>query len=100
MTKRPTWNQIRGRRLTGAIAREAYARAKQANELGAKVRLRREEAGLSQRELAERIGTTQSAIARLESGGVLPTIATLARIADALGNDLKVELQPRTKRPA
>ena len=51
--------------------------------------------GLSQRQLAELVGTTQSAIARLERGGRPPRIDTLLRIADALDCDLNVELVPR-----
>ena len=51
---------------------------------------------LSQRELAELVGTTQSAIARLESGGRPPRIDTLLRIAEALDCTLAVELRPRT----
>jgi transcriptional regulator with XRE-family HTH domain len=57
---------------------------------------RRQELGLSQRELAELVGTTQSAIARLERGGRPPRIDTLLRIADALDCDLSVELRPRS----
>lgn len=56
---------------------------------------RRLQLGLSQRELAELVGTTQSAIARLERGGRPPRIDTLLRIADALDCDLSVELNPR-----
>ena len=56
---------------------------------------RRTELGMSQRELAELTGTTQSAIARLEGGGRPPRIDTLLRIADALDCDLQVELRPR-----
>src|ERR671933_919183 len=56
---------------------------------------RRAALGLSQRELAELTGTTQSAIARLEAGGRPPRIDTLLRIADALDCDLVVELRPR-----
>jgi transcriptional regulator with XRE-family HTH domain len=56
---------------------------------------RRQELGLSQRELAELVGTTQSAVARLERGGRPPRIDTLLRIADALECDLVVELKPR-----
>ncbi len=52
--------------------------------------------GLSQKELAELTGTTQSAIARLESGGRPPRIDTLLRIAEALDCELIVELRPRT----
>ena len=57
---------------------------------------RRQELGLSQRELAELVGTTQSAVARLERGGRPPRIDTLLRIADALECDLLVELRPRS----
>ena len=57
---------------------------------------RRQDLGLSQRELAELVGTTQSAVARLERGGRPPRIDTLLRIADALECDLLVELRPRS----
>jgi predicted transcriptional regulator len=57
---------------------------------------RRGAMGLSQRELAELCGTTQSAIARLERGGRPPRIDTLLRIAEALECDLVVELVPRS----
>jgi transcriptional regulator with XRE-family HTH domain len=50
---------------------------------------------LSQAELAELTGTTQSAIARLEAGGRPPRIDTLLRIAEALDCELVVDLQPR-----
>ena len=56
---------------------------------------RRQQLGYSQRDLAELVGTTQSAIARLERGGRPPRIDTLLRIADALDCDLAVELRPR-----
>lgn len=49
-------------------------------------------AKLSQAELAKRIGTTQSAIARLEGGGVSPSLSTLRRYAEATGTKLNVEL--------
>jgi ribosome-binding protein aMBF1 (putative translation factor) len=57
---------------------------------------RRRELGLSQAELAEICGTTQSAIARLESGGRPPRIDTLLKLAHALDCDLAVELRPRS----
>lgn len=56
---------------------------------------RRLELGLSQKELAQLTGTTQSAIARLERGGRPPRIDTLLRIAEALDCDLHVTLEPR-----
>lgn len=54
----------------------------------------RAESGLSQAEVAARIGTTQSAVARLESagGGHSPSITTLQRYASALGYKVQVRL--------
>jgi len=57
---------------------------------------RRRELGLSQQQLAELTATTQSAIARLESGGRPPRIDTLLRITNALDCELEVHLRPRT----
>ena len=52
-------------------------------------------AGITQEELAKRIGTTQSAIARLESGKGKhsPSLATLQKYARALGCRLEVHLK-------
>ncbi len=54
--------------------------------------------GLTQSEVAARVGTTQSAIARLESGGRRhsPSIATLQRYARALGYRVELRLVKRT----
>ena len=57
----------------------------------------RSERRLSQSELAELCGTTQSAIARLERGLRPPRIDTLLTIANALDCELQVELRPRTR---
>jgi ribosome-binding protein aMBF1 (putative translation factor) len=63
------------------------------------VQTQRTARSLSQRELAALVGTTQSAIARLEAGGRPPRIDTLLRIADALDCELTVELRPRSGTP-
>jgi transcriptional regulator with XRE-family HTH domain len=52
---------------------------------------------LSQQELAELCGTTQSAIARFERGGRPPRIDTLLRMANALDCELVVQFRPRTR---
>lgn len=49
-------------------------------------------AGLSQAELATRMGTSQSTIARLESGQALPSTKTLLRFARATGSKVQVRL--------
>jgi transcriptional regulator with XRE-family HTH domain len=64
-------------------------------QIAEQVTAERRARGLSQAELAALCGTTQSAIARLESGGRPPRIDTLLRIARALEADLVVELRPR-----
>lgn len=46
------------------------------------------EAGLTQVELADRMGTAQPAIARMENGGVRPTLDTLEKLAKTVGKDL------------
>lgn len=50
----------------------------------------RTEAGLTQAELAGRMGTTQSAIARMEGGGARPSLETLEKLAAAVGQELVV----------
>jgi transcriptional regulator with XRE-family HTH domain len=45
---------------------------------------------LSQEALAERTGTTKSAISRLESGRHAPTVSTLQKIASAFGSSLVI----------
>jgi DNA-binding XRE family transcriptional regulator len=53
-------------------------------------------AGLTQDAVAERMGTTKSAISRLESAGKhAPSLATLKRYAHAVGCELQVKLVPR-----
>ena len=51
-------------------------------------------AGLTQEELAERMQTTQSVIARLEGGRVWPSTRTLERFAKATGTRLKISFEP------
>ena len=52
----------------------------------------RARAGLTQRELATRMGTTQPFIARLESGRRKPTTKTLERFAEATGSRVEIHL--------
>ena len=60
MSERESWNDLRERRMDSPAARTGYEHARSAYEIGRMVRELREARGLSQRELAERMGTTQS----------------------------------------
>jgi ribosome-binding protein aMBF1 (putative translation factor) len=53
----------------------------------------RAQAGLTQEELAQRMGTTQSAIARMEGGKGRPSTSTLAKVAKATGTKLRVSFE-------
>ena len=54
----------------------------------------RMKAGLSQAEVAERMQSTQPAVARLESAGRIPSTRTLQRYARATGHRLRITLVP------
>jgi ribosome-binding protein aMBF1 (putative translation factor) len=54
----------------------------------------RAQAGLSQSELAERMKTSQSSIARLEGGRTTPSVRTLEKLAAATGTKLRISLVP------
>ena len=60
-------------------------------EAVAKARLR---SGLTQAQLAKRMKTTQSTVARLESGRGKPSTRTLQRFAKATGHRLKISFEP------
>jgi HTH-type transcriptional regulator / antitoxin HipB len=81
-------------------AAEAYEQTRLRFELAQAVRGRREELGLSQRQLAERAGMTQPGIARFEAGGTTPTIPVLERLAAALELRLTIALGPDERRSA
>lgn len=85
--------------LAKARARDGFAEAYDAlaleYQLASQMLRARARAGLTQDAVAERMGTTKSAISRLESAGKhAPSLATLKRYAEAVGCDLQVKLVP------
>lgn len=58
--------------------------------IGARIRSMRQAAGLTQQELADRIGTSQPAVARLESGRCAATVNTLVKVSQALDCQLSI----------
>ena len=74
-------------------ARRKAAEDKAWEEYNAQILLDvRKNAGITQQELAERIGANKGYISRIERGLIIPSVATLYRIAAAMG--LSVELKP------
>ena len=86
--------ELHERWLQGREYRQEYERLGPEFELARALIEARARAGLTQAQLAERMRTTQSVIARLESGRVRPSTATLERIAQATGTRLKITFEP------
>ena len=57
----------------------------------------RTKSGFSQEDIASRMGTSQSAVARLESGSTLPSMRTLSRYARATNCEISIRLKPIKK---
>lgn len=55
----------------------------------------RTRAGLTQAQVAERMHTTQSVIARIESGKRIPSMRTVQRYAQAVGGHVVLRIEPR-----
>ena len=86
------FDEIKARLLGNPEVRAEYDSLAPEFEISAELLKARLRAGLSQAELAARMGTSQSAIARLESGRTLPSTKTLLRYAEATGNKFHVRL--------
>ena len=86
------WTDIKASRADSDERRHGSEHAGRAIRLAVEIKELREKKGLSQRQLAELVGTTQSAIARLEGGRISPSLPTLDRIANALDAELTVTL--------
>ena len=89
-----THKELKARALERADVKAEYARLDEEFTLLDEFLKARAAAGITQAEVAERIGTTQSAVARLESGGGKhsPSLATLQKYARALGCRLELRL--------
>lgn len=75
--------------------KKAYEALEPEFELAHKLIEARVKSGLSQEELAARMGTSQSSVARMESGTAWPSMRTLARFAKATSCELNIEFRPR-----
>ncbi|MSQ52368.1 MAG: XRE family transcriptional regulator [Betaproteobacteria bacterium] len=85
---------LRARALARADVKAEYERLKPEFAFLDQVLSARKAAGLTQADIARRIGTTQSAIARLESGSGkhLPSLSTLHKYANAVGCRVEIRL--------
>ena len=80
--------------------KKSFEKERSKLQLGYQIHLAREKAGMTQQELARKIGTRQSNISRLECGDYNFTIEMLDKISRALGVRLKIEIQSRNQEKA
>ena len=96
--KHRSWSEIKSQRRAGMSPQERAesevraARLATALRVGMAIRDAREEGGLTQTELAARMGVAQSALSRIEAGRANITLEMLTRIATALGAPLTMKL--------
>ena len=90
--KKRTLKQSLQKKLKNKSFKEAYEHYSAALEVGYLIRSVRKKVGMTQIDLANKMGVSQQVVSRLEQGEVdNPTINTLQRIADVTGATLKVE---------
>ena len=80
--------------LRDSAYREAYAELAPGFQIARALIEARTNAGLTQAQMAERMQTTQSVVARLESGRAHPSTRTLEKLAEATGTQLKISFEP------
>ena len=94
-----THKQLRTKALTDAVVKAEFDKLADEFSLLDEFLRARAAQGLTQAQLAEKIGTTQSVVARMESGSGRhsPSLATLTKYADALGCKLELRLVRRPR---
>lgn len=85
-----TLEQFKKQALKREGVKKAYMDLQPELQITRKLALARSEKGFSQREFAEKIGITQSALARFESGKINPTLSFIQKITKGLGLEISI----------
>jgi ribosome-binding protein aMBF1 (putative translation factor) len=97
MAKRPeliSADEIHEQNMRDLDYRREHERTRIANDVAIRVIQYRADHGLSQSELARKLGMKQPNVARLESGDHEPSLSTLARLSEVLDLDLSIDIKP------
>ena len=97
--KRTTVNDHHKEWMKNPKYRREYEALEEEFSIAAALIEARARAGLTQEQVAQRMKTTQAVIARLESGGSMPSTRTLEKYAKATGTRLKISFEPDGARP-
>lgn len=90
-----TLNDIKRELLTDHATQAAYEAQAPEFDMARELIAARSRAGLTQSDVAQRMGTTQSVIARLEGGKGMPSMRTVQRYAQAVGARAVVRIEPQ-----
>jgi len=93
--RKKTYKQLKKELLKDKKVKQAYEKLGPEFAVIEMIIRKRIERGLSQKQLAKKIGTKQSAISRLESGTYNPTLSFLEKVVEALDTKLKISLGKR-----
>ena len=85
------WQQLKKELLQDKKFKAEYDKLTPKYRLISRLIKAREEQGITQSELAKKIGSSQSSIARIEAGNANPTVEFLVKIASALNKELNIE---------
>ena len=86
------WEDLKKELLKDPEFKKGYDDLELEYSIIAQVIQKRLDRGLSQKQLADKIGTKQSAISRLEAGNTNPSIAFLEKVSKALGGKLQISI--------
>ena len=92
MTNFPKWSEVRADVVAGAGGEEAVTEARKRNQAyidGHRLAERRKAVGLSQTDVAEKMGVTKSRVSQIERGEV-STVDAIARYVQALGGQIQI----------
>ncbi len=87
-----TLKQVKNELLDDDAFRQEYDALAEEFTIAARLIKARSQANLTQSQVAQRMGTTQSVVARLESGNPLPSLRSLTRYAEAVGKKIEIRL--------
>ncbi|OGK16674.1 transcriptional regulator [Candidatus Roizmanbacteria bacterium RIFCSPHIGHO2_01_FULL_39_12c] len=87
-----SWRQLKAELLRNKEVRKEYDKLTPRYEVISELISARIKKGITQKELAQKVGTKQSAIARFEAGNVNPSLGFLEKMAEVMGYKLNISL--------
>lgn len=91
------WKEVKERLLRDPEVRAHYEELRPRYQIIGEIIKQRQRRKMTQEQLAKRLGTTQSAVARIEAGKSNLTLETLERVAEALECSVAFSLKPKKK---